>query len=146
MVYADNSIVSESGSRYRTVYSPKVDEEGRIELVESGKEDFQEYIDSFRESCDIRQIIRRVEEGDLSALNQRQGFYGDVTKMPKTYAEMLQLQIDAKNDFDRLPLEIKHKFDDDANVYFATAGSKEWFEKLGVIKEEEKVNQEIVTE
>lgn len=145
MVYADNSLVSEAGSRYKTIYSPKVDEEGRIELIEAGKEDFQEYIDSFRESCDIQQIIRRVEQGDTTVLNQFPAFYGDVTKMPKTYAELLQLQIDSKKAFDSLPLEVKHKFDDDPNVFFATAGSEDWVKKLGIVKEVKEVN-EVVSE
>lgn len=148
MVYADNNLVSNSGSPFKTIYSPKVDEEGRIELVEAGVENFQEYIDSFRDSCDIQLIIKRVEQGDLTVLNKAVGFYGDVTKLPKTYAELLQLQIDSKKAFDSLPIEVKHKFDDDANVFFATSGTEEWMKKLGIVNEvkevvsEEKVDNE----
>lgn len=138
--FADNKIVSNPGSRIHIIYAPEVQKDGTVILIESGKEDTDEYIDSFREETEISTIIKRFQAGDVSVINQKQGFYADVTKMPKTYAEMLQLRIDSKKAYDELPTSVKEKFDNDEFKFFATAGSEDWFKKLGVIEE---VNEKI---
>lgn len=127
-----NDIFSVAGSPIRIIYSPEVQKDGSIVIVESGKEDFRAYIQSFAKSCDIAYIMASVANGDLGALNRVQGSYGDFTKVPKSYAEFLQLQIDAKNTFDQLPSDVKAKFDNDVNKFMVNAGDNEWFEKLGI--------------
>lgn len=131
MIRRNEKFFSNAGSPYRTVYSPKVDQNGNIELVESGVENTAEFINSFKESTDISVILARVAAGDMSALNQRNGIFGDFTGMPKTYAEFLQLQIDSNNLFNSLPVEVRDKFGNDPNKFLAESGSKEWVEKLG---------------
>ena len=143
--YFDGSIVTDPGSEIRIIYEPKVNDDGSIDLVEAGKENVQDYIQSHAESCDLRLIIKRYLNGDESVLNQRALAFGDTTQFPKTYAEMLQLQIDAKLAFDRLSPETKNKFNNDSNQFFAQAGTDEFYEKLGVVKEE-KVESEVVKE
>ena len=128
MKYFDNSICSNPGTDVIIEYSPVVKEDGSITLEESGKSNIQEYIDSFEESCSLENIIARYENGDLSALNVGNPKFGDFTEFPKTYAEVLQLQIDSNNLFNSLPKEIKQKFDNDANKFFVMSGSEEWFE------------------
>ena len=71
----------------KIVYSPHVLANGEIELVATGKEDWQSYIDSAAESTDIHEIISRYQNGDVSVLNARQPMFGDFTKMPTTLAE-----------------------------------------------------------
>lgn len=127
-----NDIYTDPGDPIRIIYSPVVQKNGDIILEVSGKEDFQAYIQSFRESTDMAYIFASVNAGDMSVLNKVQGAYGDFTKMPSTYAEFLQMQIDAKNTFDKLPHEIKMKFDNDVNKFMVNAGDAEWLEKLGV--------------
>lgn len=128
MKFFDNMQFSEPGDPIKTIYSPIVNEDGSISLKPSGKENLQDRIQSFAAECDINTLVARFAAGDLTALNKSQGMYGDFTDMPKTYAEFLQLQIDSKKYFDSLPVEVKHKFDDDSNKFLAQAGSKEWFE------------------
>ena len=137
MKYADNSFVSEKGSPIHDIYSPVVEKDGTISLIKSGEENTDDIIQSYLESTDISIIMENVKNGDLSGLNVARGMYGDFTNMPKTYAELLQLQIDAKNTFDKLPNDVRMKFDNDVNVFLASAGDKEWFEKLGAIEKEE---------
>lgn len=128
MRYADNSFVTNSGSPIHTLYSPVVDRDGNMSLKEAGFENTDEYIESFKESTDIRLILARVASGELT-LDQR-GAYGDFRNMPKTLAEVLQLQIDSANLFNRLPNEVKQKFNNDPNVFFAQSGSEEWFKMV----------------
>lgn len=120
------------GSPIRDVYSPVVHEDGKITIEVSGKENTDEIIQSFAESCDIRVIVNRFNGGDLTALNQARGMYGDFTEMPKTYAEALQMRIDAKNAFDKLNPDIKKQFNYNVDEFLATAGDEEWYKKLGV--------------
>lgn len=126
MIYADNSIISNPGSDIVIEYSPIVNDDGSITLEESGKSNIQEYIDSFAESCDIKSIIARFNAGDVEALNRNVMKFGDFTEFPKTYAEVLQLQIDSNNLFNSLPINIKEKFDNDPNKFFVMSGTEEW--------------------
>lgn len=133
MRFADNSFVSEPGSPFHTVYSPKVGKDGVIDLVESGVEDTDAYIQSFADSVDINTILTRVSNGEMELLHQRNGVFGDFTGMPKTYAEALQLHIDSNRLFASLPVDIRQKFDNDENKFFASSGSEEWYGKLDSI-------------
>lgn len=129
-----NKFVTSSGEKFHINYSPKVLPDGRIELIESGKEDISEYINSFRDSTDMAFILNRLAMGDTSVLNKSIPTYGDFTEMPKTYAESLQLVIDSKKKFYELPLDVRNKFDNDYQKWFVTAGSDVWIEKMGYTK------------
>lgn len=142
-----NDIVSDPGDRMHPIYKPVVDNLGRIELKVTGYEDTDEIIESYRESADIEIIMKRIANGEVDLLDRHKGYYGDFTQMPKTYAEMLQLQIDSKNMFDHLPVEIKKKFNNDANEFFAQSGSKEWYDNLGdLIPQEKSIENTVVNE
>lgn len=127
-----NSFVTNPGERFKLEYSPIVKDDGTIELKISGKIDLQQMIESFKESTDMAYILKQLELGNTDVLQQRQGIYADFTEFPKTYAEVLQLRIDAESNFYKLPLDVRQKFNNDFNVYFATAGQESWFEKMGV--------------
>lgn len=147
MRYFDNDIFTCAGSPIHDIYKPIVKKDGVIELVVEGHENTDEIIQSFGESVDIDVIISRYMNGDVSALHQRIGQYGDFTSMPKSYAEMLQIQIDARNIFDSLSPGIRQKFDNDANQFFAQSGTKEWFEKMNVFfDQKEKVDDQVKEE
>lgn len=120
------------GSPIHQLYAPKVDNDGNITLVEAGVENTDDYINSFAEETDINILISRMQNGDMSMLNSP-GVYGDFTKMPKTYAEVLQLQIDSKRLYDSLPADIKQKFDHDSNKFFAQAGTEDWYKKIETV-------------
>ena len=124
----DNSICSNPGSEIVIEYSPIVKDDGSIGLEESGKSNIQEFIDSFKESCDIKSILARFNAGEVEVLNRNLMRYGDFTEFPKSYAEFLQIQIDSNNLFNSLPNDIKEKFDFDCNKFFVMSGTKEWID------------------
>lgn len=130
---------SNPGNKIHIILSPVVDEFGNIDLVESGKEDTDAIINSYAKYCDINIILANAVAGDPSGLNRVQGSYGDFTRMPKTYAEFLQLQIDSNKMFEKLPPDIKKQFDNDPNKFMCDAGSDDWFKKIGIVKEDPKV-------
>lgn len=132
-----------SGDQFQVEYSPIVNPDGTIDLIESGKIDINEMINSFKDSTDMAYILKQLALGNTDVLAQRQGVFADFTEFPKTYAEVLQLRIDAEKSFYELPVETRQKFNNDFNVYFATAGQTEWFEKLGVTEKVEEVKEEV---
>lgn len=145
-----NDIISNPGSPFKKVYKPQVNKDGTITLIEDGIVNTDEEIASFADSVDIENIVFRYLNGEVDVLNQHVGQYGDFTNLPKTLAEFLQLQIDSRRTFDGLPAEIRSKFDNDVNQFFAQSGSKEWFDKLApllpdqelVIEKKEEVKSE----
>ena len=142
--YFQNNIFTCHGSPIHDILKPQVLKNGQIELVVEGHENTDEIIKSFEQSVDIDVIIARYMNGDIDALHQRVGQYGDFTGIPSTYAEVLQKQIDARNIFDSLAPEIRQKFDNDANKFFVQSGTKEWFDKLSpFFQKKEKVDEEI---
>lgn len=140
MRYADNSFVSNPGSAEHILYSAKVLPDGSIQLKECGKENLHDIIQSYKDTTDMAYILAKLQSGDMSVINQRPAMYGDFTQYPKTLADALQLQIDSRNLFDRLPAEIKKKFDNDPNKFFAASGTNEWFEKIEPALSEEMKN------
>lgn len=141
--FFDNKIVSCPGCPIKEVYKPIVNRDGTITLVVDGHVNTDEEIQSYAESVDIDVIISRYMNGDIEALNKHIGTYGDFTQMPKTYAEVLQMQIDARNTFDSLPIEIKQKFNNDPNEFFAQSGQEEWYKKLEPVLNLEKKEEEV---
>ena len=62
----------------------------RIKRVKSGEYDFQEYIQSFADSCSLSALLARVKSTkDLSLLNQREAEFGD--ELPSDPAELRRL-------------------------------------------------------
>lgn len=132
--YAKIQIVSEfvscPGDRYHVVYSSTVLPDGTISLRPVDKIDIKQQINSYVDSCDMRVIISRLLAGDTSVLNSAPPNYGDFTRFPTNYAEVLQLGIDAENNFNKLPLSVRQQFGNDFRTWFSTAGSDDWFSKM----------------
>lgn len=137
--------VCKSGSRTKLIYAPKVEDDGTIKLIPSGKEDWYGKIQSWKDSVDIHVILKKCLNGDTSALSRVQGFYGDVNMFPKSKPEMLQLMIDAERNFDSLPVDVKEKFGHDIYKFVAAMQDpKSFMEKLGVkLKVVEDIKEEV---
>lgn len=139
-----NKFVTEPGSRWYQKKHGEVQIDGTIVLVDDEVVDIQEKMNAEYPSTTIENILANSLPGtDYS--DQGSG-YVDYTKMPTTLAEFMQFQIDQRNRFDSLPAETRAKFDNDINKFLATAGSKEWMNKLGIVMEENKPVEPIVKE
>lgn len=125
-----NKFVSCPGDKFHIEYRPVVNDDGTIKLVESGKMNIQEYIQSFKDSCDMNYIIKQLQLGNISVLNQKKVFYGDFTDAPSTMAEFQQRIIDGQNAFYSLPLEVRNKYDHDVMKFLADIGSDKWMNAM----------------
>lgn len=120
------------GNSEHILYSPKLDDDGNIQLVEAGKEDIYAAIQSHKDSVDIHVLLARYRNGELDVLTKVQGAYGDFTEMPKTYAEVLNAMIAGENLFNSLPVETREKFDHSFEKFMLSMDNfSEFAEKMG---------------
>lgn len=98
-------------------------------LVETGKTSLYDYIQSHADSVDIHKILERCAMlDDYSLLNRMPAQFMDVSEMPKTLAEAYAAVQDAENFFDRMPTDIKEKYDNNFLQFLGDLGS-ETFQK-----------------
>lgn len=129
---ARDRTISNVGDRIKQLYEARVDNNGTIDLVEAGSENLYDYIQSFKESCDINTIVKRFASGDTDVLARRQATYGDFTQLPGTYAELLNTVIQGENYFNSLPLETRAKFNHSFREWMASMDNmQEFVEKMG---------------
>lgn len=121
-----------TGTEFETEYNIELDRNGHKILIEAGKTNVYDLIQESYESTKIANIVQRATYGDPYVLQARNGQYIDITDMPTNLAEMQNLITKARNEFEKLPVEIKEKFDNSAEIYIASYGTKEFYENLGV--------------
>lgn len=115
-----------SGSRYAKTYVMEIDANGHKILREDGLTDTYERIQSFLEETKIENIITRAEAGDMSGLMVGNAQFLDFRDAPATLAEAQNLIIKIEQEFEKLPLEVRAKFDHSPEKYISTYGSEGW--------------------
>lgn len=125
-------VFQEPGSRIKLVYSPRYSETGVLDLVVDGQEDLYDFIQSHKESTDIHVLLDRFANGETDVLQRMQGFYGDVSSMPKTYAEVLNAVIIGEETFARLPVDVKQRFDNSFAVWLSSMDKPDFADRMGV--------------
>lgn len=116
-------VYSDPGSPIKIEYQLRIIDNCE-EIVETGKSNLYEYIQSHADSVDITKILERcalIE--DYSMLNRMPSQFMDVTEMPKTLAEAYAQVQDAKNFFDRMPVNIKETYNNNFVEFMSDLGS-----------------------
>lgn len=132
---------SPTGEKYQMEHTPHMGLDGKRKLVKDNSKPIYEMIQASREQCEIERIVKRALNGDVSVLNAIEGQYIDITGAPQSLAHAQQIIINAKNDFDKLDTETKKKFDNNVEIFIATAGTKEWCDKLGITEKMERAQK-----
>lgn len=122
---------SDPGSQWAKDFEIQVDEKGHKTLVESGKHNIYDEIQSYAEDTKIETIMARAAAGDMEVLNARKGVYADITNQPKDLAEALNNVFKLKNEFYKLPVNIREKFDQSPEKFIQQFGSDEWNKAMG---------------
>lgn len=102
------------------------------EIVETGKSNLYDYIQSHADSVDITKILERcalIE--DYSLLNRMPTTFMDTTDMPSNLAEAYAAVQDAKVFFERMPIDIKESYNNNF-VEFLRGLGDEKFNKVVV--------------
>lgn len=112
-----------SGSPIKIEYQVRLID-NNMEIVETGKSDLYEYIQSHRDSVDIHKILERCAQvEDYSLLNRMPTKFMDVTDMPDTLAGAYAMVKDAENFFERMPVDIKEKYNNNFVEFISDLGS-----------------------
>lgn len=122
----------EPGTRIKTIYGPKYDVNGVLELIETGKKDLYAEIQSHADSVDIHVLLERYQSGDPGALSRIQGAYGDFTQMPSTFAEALNVMIAAEQYFMGLPVETRAQFGHSFQQFVASMDAPDFSSRMGI--------------
>ena len=78
-------------------------------LVPGEKVNIQERIQSYFEDVDIYSILKKVAAtGDLSYLNRKEGFYGDISNLPDNYNDINEYYKSVASKFRNLPVDIQN--------------------------------------
>lgn len=112
---------SQPGCKMKKKYSGRYDSDGRIVLDVVGEEDVYEYIQSFADDVDINRIMEqfnRTKDEDL--LNRVKGFYMDVSELPKSWPEVLNIVNYGRSEFEKMPPEFKELYGNDFARFAAT--------------------------
>lgn len=136
------TIATETGTEFDKTYTMVLDKAGHKHLKCTGRTNRYEKIQSHLDECLVENIIAKSTM-DPSVLNKQNGLYFDSTSMPKTLAEAQNAILALNQEFEKLPAEMKQKFNNSPEQYVAEYGSKEWGDKLGLIKEKiEEIKEE----
>ena len=125
-IYDHVVVASNSGTQMVKDYQSVVDDDGSRHLVVVGEHSLYDEIQSYKESCDLKKIIERFQlTGDVSLLQQKQGFYADVTEYPKTMAEMIQLSDYARDLFAQLSPDDRAIFNNNIEEFLVSMSSQD---------------------
>lgn len=130
-------VFAHPGNPIKQLYAGSYNERGQVVLHEDGTEDIYAFIQSFAESTDIHVIMRRYQNGEVDVLEKVQGFYGDITTMPHTYAEALQRISDSEKVFMSLPVDVRAKFGHSFSEFLAASQDTDFLDRLGIQPKEQ---------
>lgn len=100
--------------------------------------------DCFKDECDINNIMKRYAKTGIIPESLSNGTYGDFTQA-MDYQSALNLVIDAQNQFDELPSNIREHFAYDPEKFLAAVhdkGRRDELVSIGLIKASDHVKVE----
>lgn len=111
--------LTNAGSREKILYAGSYNSDGNVEIRETGKEDLYGYIQSHKDSVDIHVLLKRYQNGETDVMQRVQGFYGDVSELPDTYAGVLDVIQKANTLFAQLPADKRAMFHNNPEEFIA---------------------------
>lgn len=123
------------GSKFLNTYQEEINKKGQLNLKKIGETNIYEAIQADAQSCEIENILHAVAMGDLSALKQREATYVDATTMPKNLMEAQNLVIKMKDEFYKMPVEVRKEFGNDPDIYISKMGTNEFNEIMAPYNE-----------
>lgn len=119
-----------SGDQWLQVYQEEIVKNGSKHLVPTGKKDIYAMIQEDLESTKIENILKAVALGDYSMLRSQEPTYIDATTLPKSLMEAQNIVLKAKQEFEKMPSEVRELFHNDPEIYISQMGTKEFLDKM----------------
>ena len=119
------------GDRYLDVYQEEINKKtGEKKLIKTGVTCVYDMIQADLEQSKIENILHSVAMGDLSVLNQREGFYIDATEYPHSLMEAQNIVINAQNKFNEMPEDFRELFHNNSYEYLEQLGTEDYEKKV----------------
>lgn len=136
LFHAPKTIPAEAGTEYLGDYQEHINKKtGKLELEKIGETNVYEIIQTHAEEIKIENILHAVAMGDMAALQQREATYCDATTMPKNLMEAQNLVIRLKDEFYKMPIEVRKEFGNDPEQYVSEMGTEEFNTKMAPYNE-----------
>lgn len=132
---------TETVPKYRSI----IRKDGSVCLVEDGVRYLQDEIQSYEEECNVNNIMRRYQAGDVNALGSMQGVFADIFDIPETRQAVIQKVMDAQQTFADLPADIRQRYNGSWEQFYLS-GPKDIYEAYGVSPESISIVQEPAVE
>lgn len=140
--FSAERIKTPAGNKFLKTYTLTT-ENGREELELTGKNNIYDMIQSDLEDSKIENIIKKVMMGDLSVLRQSEPQYIDSSNMPSDMMTIQNIIVKTKQEFEKMPEEVRKLFNYSAEEYVNEMGTKEFMEKMKPYNEKiEKISME----
>lgn len=94
------------GEFTRSTYKAVLRKDGEYDLIEDGIELTYEKTQSFKDSVDVNLIVQRYAAGDVYALEQSVGSYGDFISIPGSYRDVLNSIVEARNAYEMSDMDV----------------------------------------
>lgn len=150
---ARSRTIANAGDPVKVEYQLRIQKDHSETLEPVGKSSLYDYIQSHADSVDLHKILERCAMvDDYSLLNRMPAQFMDTTEMPKTLAEAFSMVQDAKTMFDRFPVDIKEKYDNNFVDFLGSLGTDKFdniageylksikSKEIEIVKEESKDN------
>lgn len=116
-----------SGSKFLNKYQETI-KEGVRSLIQVGKTNVYDIIQSHAKEGDVKWIIAQFSKGNLDVLRKGDPVYTDATTMPTSLMEAQNLCLRMKQEFEEMPSEVKKAFNYSSDLYIAKMGTQEFQE------------------
>ncbi|QCS36590.1 minor capsid protein [Capybara microvirus Cap3_SP_472] len=137
-------IPTDPGSEWANEYELQIVNKKK-DLVYTGRHNLYEEIQKYKEECEIENILKRMSTGDYSMLGE-EGNYIDTEGMPDNLMDAQNSILKLQNEWLKLPVEIRKKFDNSLEAFVEESGSEEWLNKLGYETKKEETMKQTSTE
>lgn len=128
--------VSNAGSRMKKKFLLQYNDRGEQCLVEVGKHNLYEEIQSYRQSTDLAYILSRLDpeqvngivSEDYSAMLSSDVL--DVTQLPTNLGDMLNLSKRGEQLFNSLPVQVREEFNFSLHNFLREFGTQNFMERI----------------
>lgn len=138
---ADHDQSTNPGSPYEWTWKEEYDEKGVCTVVHDKQKNLQEEIQSHADSVNLEVLISRYENGDFTALNQKEPSFADIIEVPNSYADVMNMRAQTKRYFYDLPIEVRREFNFDFDQFAAQLGTEDCSNILAKYKKGETVDE-----
>lgn len=124
-----------TGNGREPEYEYKVTDDGR-ELVKTGEMNIYALIQSHLDETKIENIIKRATCNPAALGSQdwqTSKTITDISDAPTNYHEWYGRIKEAESEFEKLPIEVKNKWDNDVEKYIMAYGTEDWADKMGMM-------------